>query len=316
MSNRGITALRITAPRIAASHISALLVFTLGLFGMTHASAANLVVGGKNFTEQLILSSMTQQYLNAKGYTIDLKNGLGTTIMRQALESGQIDIVWDYTGTALIVYNKIDEKLDQDQSYQRVKALDAPKNLVWLNPSALNNTYALAVPRKRADEEGLNTIEDLANKINQARQQDPDKKYLMGVDFEFASRADGLAPLQALYGFNLDRSEVKQMDPGLVYTALNNDQLNVGLTYSSDGRVQGFNLKLLQDNKGFFPFYSAVPVVRKEILDANPQLAEQLNALSARIDTAKMTEMNKKVDIDQLPIAQVAADFLRAEGLI
>lgn len=304
-----------TNSRIKASRIAALLAFVFSLFGVAQASAADLVVGGKNFTEQLILSSMTQQYLNVKGYSVDLKNGLGTTIMRQALESGQIDIVWDYTGTALIVYNKIDEKLDQDQSYQRVKELDASRNLIWLKPSALNNTYALAVPQKRADEDKLNTIEDLANRINQA-QQDPDKKYLMGVDFEFASRPDGLAPLQALYGFNLNRSEVKQMDAGLVYTALYNDQLHVGLTYSSDGRVQGFNLKLLRDNKGFFPFYNAVPIVRKEILDANPQLAEQLNVLSAKIDTAKMTEMNKKVDIDQLPIAQVAADFLRAEGLL
>lgn len=298
----------------AAARIAALLAVTLGL--MAPAGANDLVVGGKNFTEQLILSSMTQQYLSAKGYTVDLKNGLGTTIMRQALESGQIDIVWDYTGTALIVYNKIDEKLDQDQSYERVKQLDAPRNLIWLKPSGLNNTYALAVPEQRAEEEGLNTIEDLANKIKQSHQQDPDKKYLMGVDFEFASRPDGLEPLQALYGFTLDRSEVKQMDPGLVYTALHNDQLNVGLTYSSDGRVQGFKLRLLEDNKGFFPFYSATPIVRKEILDANPQLAEQLNTLSARIDTAKMAEMNKKVDIDQLPIAQVAADFLRAEGLL
>lgn len=298
----------------AAARIAALLAVTLGF--MAPAGANDLVVGGKNFTEQLILSSMTQQYLSAKGYTVDLKNGLGTTIMRQALESGQIDIVWDYTGTALIVYNKIDEKLDQDQSYERVKQLDAPRNLIWLKPSGLNNTYALAVPEQRAEEEGLNTIEDLANKVKQSHQQDPDKKYLMGVDFEFASRPDGLEPLQALYGFTLDRSEVKQMDPGLVYTALHNDQLNVGLTYSSDGRVQGFKLRLLEDNKGFFPFYSATPIVRKEILDANPQLAEQLNTLSARIDTAKMAEMNKKVDIDQLPIAQVAADFLRAEGLL
>ncbi|WP_211443782.1 glycine betaine ABC transporter substrate-binding protein [Collimonas humicola] len=297
-----------------ASRIAALLAVTLGF--MAPAGAADLVVGGKNFTEQLILSSMTQQYLSAKGYTVDLKNGLGTTIMRQALESGQIDIVWDYTGTALIVYNKIDEKLGQDQSYERVKQLDAARNLIWLKPSALNNTYALAVPQKRAEEEGLNTIEDLANRINQSHQQNPDKKYLIGVDFEFASRPDGLEPLQALYGFAFDRSEVKQMDAGLVYTALHNEQLNVGLTYSSDGRVQGFNLKLLEDSKGFFPFYSATPIVRKEILDANPQLAEQLNALSAKIDTAKMTEMNKKVDIDQLPIAQVAADFLRAEGLL
>lgn len=177
---------------------------------------------------------MTAQYLKATGYSVDLKNGLGTIIMRQAQESGQLDVVWDYTGTALILYNKIDEKLDMDQSYQRVKELDAALNLIWLNPSELNNTYALAVPKKRADDEGLNTIEDLANKINQAHQQNPPQKYLIGVDFGFAARPDGLEPLMALYDFTLNRSEVKQMDSGLVYTALHNDQLHVGPTYSSD----------------------------------------------------------------------------------
>ena len=299
--------------------IKHLLTMTFGIFSLVMATstfATNLVVGGKNFTEQLILSSMTQQYLQSKGYSVDLKNGLGTTIMRQAIESGQLDIVWEYTGSSLIVFNKVTEKLNDEQSYERVKQLDGAKGLIWLKPSKLNNTYALAVPAKRAEEEGLNTIEDLANRIAADRKRDPDSKHLFGVDFEFASRSDGLGPMSELYNMQFDRSEVKQMDPGLVYTALRNDQLYVGLTYSSDGRIGGFNLKLLEDNKGFFPFYTAAPMVRKEILDANPKLAEQLNALSATIDTKKMAAMNKEVDIDQQPIAQVAADFLRAEGLM
>lgn len=301
------------------SRMQRLLALTLSIVGLacaTSAAAASLVVGGKNFTEQLILSSMTQQYLQSKGYGVDLKNGLGSTIMRAGMESGQLDIVWEYTGSSLIVFNKVNEKLDAEQSYQRVKQLDAAKNLIWLNASGLNNTYALAVPAKRAEEDGLKTIQDLADKMKADRKQDPDGKHLLGVDFEFASRPDGLAPMSALYDLHFDRSEVKQMDPGLVYTALRNKQLYVGLTYSSDGRVGGFNLKLLEDNKGFFPFYTAAPVVRKEILDANPKLAGQLNALAARIDTRKMAEMNKKVDIDQQAIAKVAADFLQAEGLM
>ncbi|QRX83230.1 glycine betaine ABC transporter substrate-binding protein [Glaciimonas sp. PAMC28666] len=299
--------------------IKHLLTLTFGIFGLVMATstfATNLVVGGKNFTEQLILSSMTQQYLQSKGYSVDLKNGLGTTIMRQAIESGQLDIVWEYTGSSLIVFNKVTEKLNDEQSYERVKELDGAKGLIWLKTSKLNNTYALAVPAKRAEEEGLKTIEDLANRIAADRKRDPDSKHLFGVDFEFASRSDGLGPMSELYNMQFDRSEVKQMDPGLVYTALRNDQLYVGLTYSSDGRIGGFNLKLLEDNKGFFPFYTAAPMVRKEILDANPKLEEQLNALSATIDTQKMAAMNKQVDIDQQPIAQVAADFLRAEGLM
>ncbi|KAF3998005.1 glycine betaine ABC transporter substrate-binding protein [Glaciimonas immobilis] len=296
-----------------------LLVLTLGLLSLalvTPAISATLVVGGKNFTEQLLLSSMTQQYLQSKGYDVALKNGLGSTIMRQAIESAQLDIVWEYTGSSLIVFNKINEKLDAEQSYARVKELDGAKGLVWLNASGLNNTYALAVPTKRAEEDGLKTIDDLAKKMASDKVKDPDGQHLFGVDFEFASRPDGLKPMSALYGMSFDRSEIKQMDPGLVYTALRNDQLYVGLTYASDGRIEGFNLTLLEDSRGFFPFYTAAPMVRKDVLDANPKLAEQLNALSAVIDTKKMAAMNKQVDIDQEPLAQVAADFLRAQGLM
>jgi len=287
----------------------------LALFGTAPAQAQNLVIGGKNFTEQLLLSDMTAQYLRAKGYDTELKNGLGTTLMRSALESGQLDIVWDYTGTALIVYNHIEDKLDPEQIYQKVKALDAPRGLTWLNESGLNNTYAFAMPRKLAEQYGIHTLQDLADRIN-ADDRDGGKPHLMGVDYEFASRPDGLGPMQALYGFKLDRSEVKQMDPGLVYTALKNEQLFVGLTYASDGRIKGFDLQLLDDDKGYFAAYKATPVVRQDILEKNPQLAAQLNELAAKIDTATMTELNKRVDIDQEPVAKVAADFLKQAGLI
>jgi len=287
----------------------------LAMFGAARAQAQNLVIGGKNFTEQLLLSDMTAQYLRAKGYDTELKNGLGTTLMRSALESGQLDIVWDYTGTALIVYNHIEDKLDPDQIYQKVKELDAPRGLTWLNESGLNNTYAFAMPRKLAEQYGIHTLQDLADHIN-ADDRDGNKPHLMGVDYEFASRPDGLGPMQELYGFRLERSEVKQMDPGLVYTALKNEQLFVGLTYASDGRIKGFDLQLLDDDKGYFAAYKATPVVRQDILDKNPALAGQLNALAAKIDTATMTELNKRVDIDQEPVAKVAADFLKQAGLI
>ncbi|EJL84746.1 periplasmic glycine betaine/choline-binding lipoprotein of an ABC-type transport system [Herbaspirillum sp. CF444] len=297
------------------THAFSALALTLGMLTTASSQAADLVVGGKNFTEQLILSQMTAQYLRAKGYDVDLKNGLGSTLMRKAQESNQLDIVWEYTGTSLIVYNHVDEKLDAEATYERVKALDKKIGLIWLNESALNNTYAFAMPQKLADAQGINTLEDLAQHITQ-EQQAGGKPHLMGVDYEFASRPDGLDPMQKLYGFQLDRSEVKQMDPGLVYTALRNEQLYVGLTYSSDGRIKGFHLKLLEDNKGYFAAYKATPVVRQEVLEQNPELAEQLNALSAAIDTEKMTEMNKRVDIDQEPVGKVVTEFLQQQGLI
>ena len=277
------------------------------------ADPAPVRVGGKNFTEQLILSSMTSQYLRAKGFTTELTAGLGSTLMRQAMESGQLDVVWDYTGTALIVFNRVDEKLDAEQSYARVKSLDAAKGLVWLQPSTINNTYALAMPRHRAEAAGVSSLSELADKI---RAGGEDKRHTFAVDMEFAARPDGLEPLKAAYGLPWTRRDVIQLDPGLVYTALRNDQVETGLVYATDGRVKGFDLVLLRDDKGFFPAYQAVPVVRQAVLDAHPKLAELLNALAAALDNASMTEMNYRVDIEQKPVDTVAADFLRQHGLI
>lgn len=277
------------------------------------AHADTLTVGGKNFTEQLLLSNMTAQYLRAKGFTIDLKNGLGTVVMRKALESKQLDIVWDYTGTALVVYNHVKDHLNGEQSYARVKALDAPKGLVWLNPSPLNNTYALAMKTERAHADHIASISDLVSKLKSDAKV---KDYVLAVDMEFASRPDGLRGLEKAYGFHLSRAKVRQMDPGLVYNALRDSQTQLGLVYLSDGRIKGFDLTPLKDDKGFFPDYSATPVVRADVLQANPKLQELLNALSAKIDTVKMREMNAKVDIEKQPVDKVAHDFLTAQGLL
>ncbi|VVD95969.1 Osmoprotectant-binding protein OsmX [Pandoraea morbifera] len=274
------------------------------------AGAATLTIGGKNFTEQLILSEMTAQYLRSKGYDVELKNGLGSVVMRQGMESHQLDIVWEYTGTSLIVYNKVTEKLDPQQTYERVKALDGKIGLVWLNPSTLNNTYAFAMPGKIAREEGVETVSQLVERFR------ADPKMQFAFDMEFVGRSDGLEPMEKLYGFHLERRNIKQMDPGLVYTALKNEQIDAGLVYTSDGRNKGFDLKVLADDKGFFPAYAATPVVRQEVLDANPKLADELNALSAKINDENMRDMNAKVDIDHQAVSRVASDFLKQEGLV
>lgn len=273
--------------------------------------AGRVRVGGKNFTEQLILSSMTTQYLKAKGIDATLTSGLGSTLMRQAMESGQLDVVWDYTGTALIVFNKVEEKLDGPESYKRVKELDALKGLVWLDASQVNNTYAFAMPKERAGD--IRTLSAYAEKM---RADGEDKKHPLAVDMEFAARPDGLEPLKTAYKLPFTRKDVIQLDPGLVYTALKNNQVDLGLVYTTDGRVKGFDLVLLEDDLHFFPPYNAAPVVRKAVLDAHPELAGLLNALAAKLDNAAMTDMNYKVDIDQQPVDKVAGDFLRGHGLI
>lgn len=130
----------------------------------TARAAQPIVVGGKNFTEQQLIAEITARYLTAKGFTVDKRVGLGTAALRQAQEAGQIDLYWEYTGTSLITFNKVSDKLDAAATYARLKDLDAAKGLVWLNPSRANNTYALAMRRKDADEKHIASLSDLAAK--------------------------------------------------------------------------------------------------------------------------------------------------------
>ncbi|MDR5823880.1 glycine betaine ABC transporter substrate-binding protein [Caballeronia sp. LZ043] len=276
------------------------------------ALAANLVVGGKNFTEQYVLVEITTQYLRARGYSIDARTGLGSVLLRSAQENGQVDLTWEYTGTAALVYHKLKDKMSPDEMYQRVKDLDAKEGLVWLNKSPLNNTYALGLPAAAARKSGIRTISQLSEKL---RSDPKGTRHVFGMDAEFANRPDGLKPLEAAYDLHFSRAETKQMDSGLVYTALHNNQLTIGLVYTTDGRVKGFGIVPLEDDLHFFPPYNATPVVRATVLQQNPKLAEQLNALSAVLDNDAMLEMNKQVDIDGKSVQAVASEFLRAHKL-
>ncbi len=137
----------------------------------------------------------------------------------------------------------------------------------------------------------------------------------MALDTEFANRPDGLVGLREMYGLPLDRRNIRQMDGGLVYTAMRNNQVFAGLVYTTDGRLSAFNLKLLEDDKHYFPDYTAAPVVRKAVLDANPQLAALLKPLAEQLDDETMRQLNAKVDVQHQNPSTVAATFLREHPL-
>ena len=276
----------------------------------TLAGAQNIVVGGKNFTEQQLMSQMTAQLLKAKGFNVDVRAGMGSAVVRQAQESGQIDVYWEYTGTSLITYNKINERMSAADTYKKVKELDAAKGLVWLNPSKANNTYGLAMNQDDAKKQGIATIGDLAAKLKGGA------KLTFASNAEFYARPDGLKPLEQTYGFEFPRDDIKRMDTGLVYQALKEHQVDVGLVFATDGRIPAFHFVMLKDDRNFFPNYALTPVVRKQVLDANPKLAEYLNALSAKLDDATMARLNASVDVDKKTVEEVAATFLKQQGLV
>ncbi|MCT4711739.1 osmoprotectant ABC transporter substrate-binding protein OsmX [Enterobacteriaceae bacterium H11S18] len=293
--------------------LAALAATTL-LAGVAHADP--IVLATKSFTEQHILSALTTQYLRKKGFQVTPKTNIATVISRNAMINKQIDMTWEYTGTSLIIFNHINKRMSPQESYDTVKKLDAKLGLVWLKPADMNNTYAFAMQRKRAEKENINTMSELVAKVEHIRQTDPDNNWMLGLDLEFSGRSDGMKPLQQAYNMPLDRPQIRQMDPGLVYNAVRDGFVDAGLIYTTDGRVKGFDLKVLEDDKGFFPSYAVTPVVRKDTLDANPGLEEAMNTLSALLNNDVISTLNAKVDIDHETPQQVAREFLQQKGLL
>lgn len=286
--------------------IAGLVVGTVG----SASANSTIVVGGKKFTEQQLVAEMTSQLLRANGYRVDKRPDLGSSVLRAAQENGQLDVYWEYTGTSLIVYNKITEKLDARQTYERISVLDAQKGITWLTSSRANNTYALAMRKAEADQAGIVSISDLAKAIGDGT------VYTFASNAEFFARSDGLRPLQALYAFDFGRKNVVRMDGGLVYQALRDRQVNVGLVMSTDGRLAAFEFVALKDDKGFFPSYALTPVIRTTVLAANPKIGELLNALSSTLDDEIMAGLNARVEVGRESIESVAREFLQQRQLL
>ena len=273
--------------------------------------AQTIVVGGKAFTEQQIMTAMTVALLKAKGFTPDRKAGMGTAAVRSALENGQVDVYWEYTGTGLGVFYKITDKFPTPEAaYQKIKELDAAKGIVWLNMSPVNNTYAFAMNKDDAQKRGIVTMSDFAKAVK------ANPKLTFASNAEFYARPDGLPGWQTAYGFEFDRESVKRMDTGLTYNALKDRQVDSAVVFATDGRIPAFNFVVLKDDKGYGAPYNLTPVVRKEVLDKNPKLADALNSVAAKLNDETMAKLNASVDVDKKTPEEVAEAFLKANGLI
>lgn len=290
---------------------AAALVGLLWISAPAAAVAQTIVVGGKNFTEQFLMAEMTSQYLDAKGFKVEMRSGFDTTSLRRAQEADLVDLYWEYTGTSLREFNKITEQLGPADTYARVKQLDAKKNLIWLTPSRVNNTYALAMRRADAAEGGISTISDLAARVLKG------ERVIFASNPEFYERSDGLRPLERAYGFEFGRDRVVRLDTDLIYQVLRDLKLiDVGLVFGTDGRIPAYNLVILKDDKEFFPTYAMAPVVRRQVLERSPDLAMHLDRLSSLLDNETMARLIGRIDLDKVRIAAVASEFLRGNGLL
>jgi osmoprotectant transport system permease protein len=267
-----------------------------------------IVVGSKNFTEQLILGNMFADLIeNKTDIQVERKLNLGgSQVAFSALNKGDIDLYVEYTGTGLVDILNQPAESDPDKVYDYVqKEFKQKYGLDMLKPIGFNNTYAIAVRQDTAKQYSLKSISDLAKVSN---------GLIIGPTIEFSNREDGLLGLRKTY--NMQFKDVKAIDGGLRYTALDNHKSDVIDAFSTDGLIDAFHLKVLKDDKNFFPPYYAVPIVKEETLKEHPELKKVMNSLAGKITDEKMRELNYKVDSLKQAPAKVAMEFLDKEGLL
>ncbi len=276
--------------------------------GSTGDGSTAIKVGSKDFTEQFILGEMYALVLEDNGFQVERKLNLGGTPVAQAsLQSGQIDLYPEYTGTALMTVLKQPANSNQKQVFDTVSKTYKEKfNLVWLEPAPMNNTQALAMTQEASQKYGIKTISQMVAKASQLT--------LIGAP-EFEAREDGLPGLRKTYG-DFKLKKFIPADLGLRYKTLTTGQADVAVAAGTDGEISAFNLVVLEDDKKLFPPYQVAPVVRQETLDKNSGIRDALNALAPKLTNETMQRLNYEVSGKQREPAEVAKEFLTKEALL
>lgn len=262
------------------------------------SSKPRVIVGSKNFTEQVLLGEIVAQQIERRTqFAVERKLNLGGTLLaHEALKQGSIDLYPEYTGTALAAVLKQQTAGDPAAVRERVRDAYAKLGLIWLPPLGFDNTFAMVV-RTGA---GHRNLSDAA-----ARAQ----PWRLGVGYEFVERPDGLAGLVRAYGLRLDGDPVT-MDLGLLYPALESGRIEMAAASATDGRLADPAFTVLADDRRYFPPYECSIVVRQDALDRFPKLRGALEELSARISDSDMRRLNAAVDRERRPAAEVARQFL------
>ncbi|MET4657384.1 osmoprotectant transport system substrate-binding protein [Streptomyces sp. PvP037] len=274
---------------------------------------AKLTVTSKEFTEQLILGAIMGIAFQAAGAEVIDRTGIqGSVGSREAVVNGDADAAYEYTGTAWITYQGNSKPIpDPREQWRAVRDADVRNGVTWLAPSALNNTYALAMNQANYEKYRTRTLSEVAA----LAKSDPGAVTLC-VEGEFANRADGLPGMEKAYGMNIPAANVTQMDTGIIYTQTAKGACTYGEVFTTDGRIKSMNLVVMKDDKKFFPNYNAAPTVNTDTLKKWPAIAEVLDPVTAKLDNTVAQDLNAKVDVDGEDPHQVALDWMVDEGFV
>lgn len=278
---------------------------------------AEITVGSKNFNENVILGKMAIILMSAAGADVtDLTNIPGSAAARQAQTVGEIDAMWEYTGTGWITYLGETEPIpDEQEQYEAVRDADLEQNgLVWLPPAPMNNTYAFAMNPEVTERLGITTLSQIA--------EVPVEERTFCVESEFTNRADGLPGMLETYGIPLDapqgtpESNLRTYQTGAIYDATARGECNFGEVFTTDGRILALDLTVLEDDRNYFPKYNVSLVLREELAEEYPQIEELMAPVTEALTDDVLLELNARVDVDGEDAAQVAYDWLLEEGYI
>lgn len=336
---RRLKATRLKAPRLKATRLATALAAGLSAAallascGLQSGSAVPLdvgpgsitavpelegvkvTVGSKDFTENIVLGYIAEFALEAAGADVrDLTNIQGSNSARDAMLAGQVDLYIEYTGTGWINYLHNEQPIkDAAEQFVAVRDEDlAQHGVVWIDPAPLDNTYAIATNKKTAEETGVKTLSDYAALVT----ANPGK-YSTCLETEFNSRQDGFPGMASTYGFNPDDANKKILQTGIIYQATaTGSECQFGEVFTTDGRIQGLGLVLLEDDKSFFPHYNAAVTMRSDTYAAHPEIARVLAPVMAAITSDEMAAMNTRVDVDGVEPADVARDWLADKGFV
>ena len=267
-------------------------------------SKPTIKVGSKDFTESLILGELYALALEKSGYKVERKFNLGSAVVHTSLINGDIDFYPEYTGTALLSILKEKPMFDSKKVYDEVSAKYKEKfKLIWLSASLANDGQGLVISKKASDKYNIHTITDLQKNAGKIR---------FASQGQFDERADGLQALQKTYGTFKFKNE-KIYDNGLKYDVLHNDKADLAVAYTTEGQLSKDEFVVLIDDKHVWPPYNIAPVIKEDILDANPEIKGILNKVTSKIDNKTIIKLNAQVDIDKKEYTQVAKDFFNTE---
>ena len=274
----------------------------------TGLDGVGVVVGSKDFDEQLILGELTSQYLCLWGAdnSTDL-NTQGSTQARDKIIRGDNDIMWEYTGTGWINYLGNDKPIfDPQKQYDAVKKADVKNDVFWGPLSPFNNTYAFAVTEDFASQNDIASHSDMAAYIDQ------NPSATVCVESEFANRPDGYPGFKKAYG--ITGGSEKSLGTGVIYTQTAQGNCDFGEIFTTDGRIGANDLVVLEDDKSFFPLYNGVPVTNVAYEEENPEVMEALQPLAESLTTEVMQDLNTRKSADGESETVIAHDYLVEAG--